>query len=370
MKSSPIAVVPPPHGTATAGTERRLFIDASRDCLGPVDPGRDILGLPVLTRLVRAAERSGFTTIQVTGDAALTPLLAGTGATRVDPGLPPPAGFAVAPATYLGETAWLSELAANPGDARRAAFRRPPLDLGRFPDPAAAEKRLLAALTKETDGFMSRRFARPISTRVSRFLAPRGVTPNQMTLVSALIGLIAAPFFLFESPALQTLGGALFVLHSVLDGCDGELARLGFKESRLGGLLDFWGDNLVHVAVFAAMGIGWSLAEDAAWPLYLALAAVVGTAGSAAAVHWFTLSGKSGHGPVYTSVSGGTPDRLSKLMDDLSRRDFIYLVFALALFGKASWFLALTAVGAPVFLVLILVLAARKAFTEPPAPEA
>ena len=28
-----------------------------------------------------------------------------------------------------------------------------------------------------------------------------------------------------------------------LDGCDGELARLKFKESRWGGLLDFWGDN-------------------------------------------------------------------------------------------------------------------------------
>ena len=355
MSSNPTPNFQPPHGAA-ADTARRLFIDARPNCLGPVDPGRDILGLPVLTRLVRAAERSGFTDIHVAGERTLEPLLAGTRAVRVDPDQPPPEDAAVAPASYLGETSWLSELAAAPGDARRVRFQTPPFDLATSPDPAVAEKRLLAALTKETDGFMSRRFARPISLTVSRFLAPRGVTPNQMTLVSALIGLIAAPFFLFESPALQTIGGALFVLHSVLDGCDGELARLGFKESRLGGLLDFWGDNLVHVAVFAAMGIGWGLAEDAAWPLYLAL--------SAAAVHWFTLSGKSGTGPVYTSVSGGAPDRLSKLMDDLSRRDFIYLVFVLALFGKASWFLALTAVGAPVFLILILALAARKALAE------
>lgn len=343
----------------TAAPPPTLFIDASGDCLGPVDPGHDILGLPHLTRLVRAAERSGFAAVLVAGDQNLEPLLAGTRALRVPADQAPPAGAAVAPATYLGETSWLSELAAAPGDARQARFRAPPLDLAASPGPRTVEKRLLAALVKETDGFMSRRFARPISIAVSRFLAPRGVTPNQMTGISAAIGLAAAPFFLSPSPLLQTIGGALFVLHSVLDGCDGELARLGFRESRLGGLLDFWSDNLVHVAVFAAMGAGWALAENAVWPLYLALAAVTGTAGSAAAVYWFTLRGKTGSGPVYTSINAGPPDRLTKLMDDLSRRDFIYLVFGLALFGKASWFLALTAVGAPIFLLAILGLAAR-----------
>jgi len=201
---------------------------------------------------------------------------------------------------------------------------------------------------------MSLYFARPISISLSRRLAPHGVTPNQMTIVSALIGLAAAPFFLSAAPTIQVIGGLLFVAHSVLDGCDGELARLTFRESRLGGLLDFFSDNLVHVAIFAYMAIGWSVAEDASWPLILGASAVVGTAGSAGAVYWLTLRKKTAAGPLYTSVSDGPSGRLSKVLDALSRRDFIYLVLVLSVFGKANWFLALTAVGAPVFLFLVL----------------
>ena len=69
---------------------------------------------------------------------------------------------------------------------------------------------------------------------MTRRLATTGITPNAMTLVTAALGLTAA--WLFASPALarQIAGGVLFLLHSILDGCDGELARLKFQESRLG----------------------------------------------------------------------------------------------------------------------------------------
>jgi hypothetical protein len=48
-------------------------------------------------------------------------------------------------------------------------------------------------------------------------------------------------------------------------------------------------------------------------------------------------------------------------LDALSRRDFVYLVLVLSAFGKANWFLALTAVGAPVFLFLVVWTASRDA---------
>jgi phosphatidylglycerophosphate synthase len=228
-------------------------------------------------------------------------------------------------------------------------------------DRKSAEQRLLKGLIKDSDGFMSRYFARPISISLSRRLAPRGVTPNQMTIVSGLIGLAAAPFFLSAAPAMQVIGGLLFVAHSVLDGCDGELARLTFRESRLGGLLDFFSDNLVHVAIFTCMAVGWSLAEAEPWPLILGAAAVLGTAGSAGAVYWLTLRNKATAGPLYTSVSAEPSGRLGKVLDALSRRDFVYLVLVLSAFGKANWFLALTAVGAPVFLFLVVWTASRDA---------
>jgi phosphatidylglycerophosphate synthase len=156
----------------------------------------------------------------------------------------------------------------------------------------------------------------------------------------------------------------LFLAHSVLDGCDGELARLKFQESRLGGVLDFWSDNVVHIVTFACMGASWSLAIDQAWPLLLGATAVLGNAGSAGLVYWRMMRTKEDAGPLYTSVST-LPDRgLARLLDALSRRDFIYLVVALALFGKANWFLLLASLGAPTYFFLLVFLAVRENFAK------
>ena len=103
---------------------------------------------------------------------------------------------------------------------------------------------------------MSRHFERRISLAVTRRLAWTSITPNAMTLVSLAVGLSSAPFFLSARPAWQLLGALIFLTHSILDGCDGELARLKFLESPRGAMLDFWGDNVVHVAVFACMAGG------------------------------------------------------------------------------------------------------------------
>jgi phosphatidylglycerophosphate synthase len=377
----------------TDSARPRLIIDAREDAAAAA---RHLLGLSLLGRLILAARKSGFEDIMVLSPESsrnLRTLLSAEYHVAVETEVPAAGDKITAriPANTLGETPWLTDLATQPvaGDACRTAggdvflfgpdataaqigapelappgapisFAETPLRVETDTDLKSATKRLLGVLIKQTDGFMSRHFARPISIAISRRLAPMGVTPNQMTLVSALIGLAAAPFFLSSGPAVQVVGGLLFVLHSVLDGCDGELARLTYRESRLGGLLDFWGDNIVHVAVFGCMAVGWHFAVAADWPLYLGAAAVLGTAGSAATVYWLTLRKKTGDGPVYTSVSEGPSVGLTKLLDDLSRRDFIYLVLVLSAFGKANWFLALTAIGAPVFLVLIL-LAARRA---------
>lgn len=364
----------------------QLIVDARPGSLGALGPEHRLLGLTLLRRLVLAARRAGLIDILVVGGGdRLRVLLDGLTDVRFAADLPyEPADRPVvlAPADTLGETAWLAELAgasiasgrirtadgvyllgagvmpaevaaAAPGESLVLEAR--PLRLLQAADLAEAEHRLLQSLRKRTDGFMSRVFARPISIAVSRRLAPLGVTPNQMTIVSMLIGLAAAPFFLSAQPLWQVVGALLFVAHSVLDGCDGELARLTYHETRLGGLLDFAGDNIVHVAVFACMALGWSAATGAAWPLLLGLGAVAGTAGSAFAVYWLTLRRKQGGGPVYTSVTADErPSRLSKLLDELSRRDFIYLVLIFAVFGKAQWFVALSGVGAPCFLLALL----------------
>ena len=207
----------------------------------------------------------------------------------------------------------------------------------------------------------SRYFARPISLAISRRLANTGMTPNAMTVISMAIGLAAAPFFLSAAPLWQTVGALLFVLHSVVDGCDGELARL---KSWSPASAVFWisgatmSSTLPCSAAWRSAGT-WRSAPHgpSIWGPRRCLGPVAPPSRSTG----FTLRRKTDDGPVYTSVSQGPSQGLTRVLDDLSRRDFIYLVLALSLFGKASWFLALTAAGAPVFLTLVLVVAVRDA---------
>ena len=402
MQAAPILVLLPVPGAPLDAAGAAWSQDA--------DPR--VLGLGLVRRAVLAARRAGYGRVFLltedgaeTAGAAATPDWSGLAATfrssRTTPML-------IAPASILAETEWLERLAeaeieaacwtAIPnriamiaaaaaldafvalgaeGGARDLAaaegrlarrFGSPatipagidPMLVESSADVPAAERRLLRALVKDTDGFMARLVERPISLQISRRLASTAITPNQMSLISIVVGVSAGPFFLSPLPFWQTIGALLFLAHSILDGCDGELARLKFQELRWGGILDFWGDNVVHSVIFASMAAGWSLSAGAAWPLMLGVAAVLGGLGSASFVYWRLMRVKLDSGPLFTSVSTAPDQRLARLLDGASRRDFIYLVLALALFGKSNWFLLLAAVGAPIYLFLVIFLAARE----------
>ncbi len=209
---------------------------------------------------------------------------------------------------------------------------------------------LLAMGGKSQDGFMARHFDRYISLAVSSFLLDTWVTPNAMTLMSSLIGLVGASFFLHPGHAQRLSGAALIWLHSVLDGCDGELARIRFQESALGRALDFWGDNLVHVALFSCLAIGFYKADRNVIPIILGLAACVGTIGSAVLVY---LQRKA---PREAAAPAGLTSALTRVEDFLAARDFIYLLLVLAYIDRLYEFMWATAVGSLLFFAMTLYL--------------
>lgn len=123
-------------------------------------------------------------------------------------------------------------------------------------DIKKAEKALLRSLRKPHDTLISRTLNRPVSLFVSRFLMHTPITPNQITAVVFLIGVLAS-YVLIARPDYWggVLGGFLFHLSSVLDGCDGEIARLKFQGSRLGVWLDNISDDLTNFLFAGALGI-------------------------------------------------------------------------------------------------------------------
>lgn len=158
--------------------------------------------------------------------------------------------------------------------------------------------------SKETDGFFARHFDRKISGAISDRLLQTPVTPNQVTIAVTLLG-VAAGFVLARPGYGAKLTGALmFLATSILDGCDGEIARAKKMTSRLGGWLDLWGDNVVHVAVFYGLAVG--LFKDTGRDVYLLLgkAAVGGTLISALLVSYQTFKRVGNPAPAPSALGG------------------------------------------------------------------
>ena len=124
------------------------------------------------------------------------------------------------------------------------------------------KKHLLTGLAKRGgDGIISRRLNRPLSRRISRLLAATPLTPNAITVLSFLSCLGGAFLFGLGIYGWTVVAGFLVQWASVLDGCDGEIARLKFRRSRFGAWFDTVLDRYADVAVVVGISYGYWLAH-------------------------------------------------------------------------------------------------------------
>ncbi len=130
------------------------------------------------------------------------------------------------------------------------------IDVDNPKDFKLAESALVAKLgDKPNDGPVSRYLNRPLSVRISRRLVHTRVTPNQISIVSFLCSVLAAGLFALGGYTVLVLGGVLAQFASVIDGCDGEVARLKFQESPYGGWFDAVLDR--YADAFLLLGLTW-----------------------------------------------------------------------------------------------------------------
>lgn len=132
-----------------------------------------------------------------------------------------------------------------------------------------------------------------------RWVAPLGVTPNQITTLRLVSGLAAAASFAAGTRTSFDIGAGIFVLSMLLDRADGELARQTGKTSKGGHRYDLACDWIGTVAAFLGIGIGLasSLGEIA---IALGLAAGVG----AGVLFWQSNVLKLENPPGYRAPNG------------------------------------------------------------------
>jgi len=119
----------------------------------------------------------------------------------------------------------------------------------------SAEQKLNGWLVKPTDGIYARANRR-ISIPISRQIIPYPITPNMVSLFTLGVSFAAGVFLALGGYWTMLTGAVLSWLSSVLDGCDGEVARFKLQESAFGCWLETMCDNLYYLFIFAGLTIG------------------------------------------------------------------------------------------------------------------
>ncbi|NRQ34115.1 CDP-alcohol phosphatidyltransferase family protein [Nonomuraea sp. NN258] len=125
---------------------------------------------------------------------------------------------------------------------------------------------------KGADGFFTTYFVSTYSRFIARWAARRGLTPNQVTLISIALGVGAAACFATGDRPWMILGGVLIYFAFVFDCVDGQVARYARKFGVLGAWLDATFDRFKEYVVFAGLAVGYVVAghSDDIWIFALA----------------------------------------------------------------------------------------------------
>ena len=214
-------------------------------------------------------------------------------------------------------------------------------------DFSIQHERLLAGSGQNHDSSITRLLSRPVSQKMTRFFLNTKISPNQITLFSFAIGLGSATCFTEGTYPMNMLGGLLLLFSTWVDGADGEIARLKFMETEIGGKLDIICDNIVHFFVFGA--IGWGTSKVTGEVIYLYLGGLAAFASLASFILLGAIILKKN-----TGATSPKPNSEPSMAEKLANRDFIHFLMLMALIDQVKVFIVVAAIGASIFTIYMI----------------
>jgi phosphatidylglycerophosphate synthase len=220
-------------------------------------------------------------------------------------------------------------------------------------------------MSKPQDGFVSRFLNRPISRRITRLLLKFPIHPNAWTISIFVLPVIACVFLVRGNYISIVIGAAIFQVFSILDGCDGEIARAKNLESKFGERLDYFCDFIASLLYVLALGLGLHRSSEGIVCAVLITAneLLLRAGKSHTAVAPSTLHESyyaRHHGMIGHSGLLHLGERFVWWLFQLTKRDMAVFVFLiLALLGLADWILHLWTIVAGASLVLSAIAAIR-----------
>lgn len=117
----------------------------------------------------------------------------------------------------------------------------------------------------EVEEFFDLYFYRPLAFLFVKAIYNTSITPNQLTVISMMFGVIGGFFYSYGNYSAFIIGAILVLLYNVVDCSDGQLARLKKNGTAVGRILDGIADYVVSIAVY--FGIAFGYANSSSNPL-------------------------------------------------------------------------------------------------------
>jgi CDP-L-myo-inositol myo-inositolphosphotransferase len=223
-----------------------------------------------------------------------------------------------------------------------------------------AERRLMKTLIQPEDGWVSRNINRFVSTRITFLLARFGVHPNVVTTGVFLLTLLGAWLASFGVYQWIVAGAVIFQLASILDGCDGELARLTYRSTRMGALYEQLSGNLRFIIFFEALGISaWKAtgSESYLFAVSILAALAIYMISQMASYAWNRRGDKEVAllpPPPATNIQSKVLDSIFNFWKEINKQDvtaFITFLFCIVFLYQAMFWLALLGTTATAIMV-------------------
>ena len=162
------------------------------------------------------------------------------------------------------------------------------------------------------------------------------LTPNHLTALRLLFGILAATGLGTGDYFWVNIGALCFVISNFLDHSDGELARITGKMSKSGHYFDLASDAIVNIILFMGIGIGLMHSQLGYWALFMGMLSGLAVAGI------FFMRNK-------IEKSVGKSDARQPNIGIIEAEDVLYLLPIVTLMEWLAPFLTLATAGAPVF---------------------
>jgi len=187
---------------------------------------------------------------------------------------------------------------------------------------------------------IDRYIIRKISGFITGLLVKTPVTPNQVTIISLILGIASAAFFSHGAHTYTIIAGLFYFISTVFDQCDGEVARYKQMTSDFGKTFDIIVDSIVNATITIGITIAIYKTNGSGLSIMAGLLAMTGIVISLLLTTYFSHENNNNTGT-------------KEMLDRLNNKDFFYIIMlASVIFNQMIWFLLIMAIGTNIYWIV------------------